>query len=163
MGGILLVLPAFYVWPSLQFRPSPGSNRLTDYAMAIAVGAPFSIGIVLLGYALRWLLFFLWPTSMGITADHHALHFLLGPFGKHHLDWARMEMIYAFEYDDPSEADPDLLGIEPEDEMQSYLPKMRHPLLEGDVNRLFERFTTVEQSKLAAALLPYIQRIRGES
>jgi hypothetical protein len=161
-GGILLTLPAFYVWPTLQFTPSPTSNRLTDYAMAITIAVPFFIGIVLLWHAARWLLFSLWPARMAIEADDEALYFRLGPFGQLQLDWLRLETMYAFECDDPDEADPDMLGLEPEEEMQSYLPKMRHPLVEGDVKWLFARFTTTDQAALAAAMSPHLRRIRGD-
>src|SRR6266853_1816699 len=77
VGGTLLLLPAFYVWPTLHFVPSAVSNRLTTYA---------------------------------------------------------------FECVDPAEVDPDLLGLEPEEEMETHLPRMRHPNVQGDINRLFEKF-----------------------
>jgi len=161
-GGVLLVLPAFYVWPTLQFTPSPTSNRLTDYATAITIAVPTIIGMVLLWHAARWLLFALWPSPMIIEADDQALYFRLGPFGNKQLDWPRLKTMYAFECEDPDEIDPDMLGLEPEEEMLSCLPKMRHPLVEGDVKWLFAQFTTADQATLAAAMSPYLRRIRGD-
>ncbi len=161
-GGVMLFIPAFYVWPTLRFVPSPTSNRITDYAMAITVGVMALVGVMLAGAGLRWALFVVWPARMGIEADDQALYLRLGPFGNQRLEWARLETIYAFDLDDPSEADPDRLVLEPEAEMEKFLPRMRHPAVEGDVNRMLERFAAVDEPTLAAKLRRYIEKVRGD-
>jgi hypothetical protein len=128
--------------------------------MAIAVGVMALAGVVLMGAGLRWVLFVVWPRRMGISADEQGLHLQLGPFGNRYLDWVRLETTYAFDLDDPSEADPDRLVLEPEEEMEKFLPRMRHPAIEGDVNRLFERFAAADEPTLAAKLRPYIEKTR---
>lgn len=163
MGGALLVLPAWLVLPTLSFAPTALSNRITHVALAFAVGVPGLAGVILVLSGLRWLLLAAWPPSAsGIEADDGALRLRLGPFGRRVLDWRRMEISYSFDReDDPDEEpDPELLALDPEEEMRTRLPRLRHPDVDGDVRWIMLRFANVEESALASRLLPYFENAR---
>lgn len=161
----MLILPAYFVLPSLRFTPTATSNRLTDYALAVAVGAPMLAGVALILAALRWLLLAVWPGRLVIEVDEKALKFRLGPFGHRDLDWSRMEASYSHEReDDPDEEpDPELLALEPEDEMAAHLPRMRHPRVAGDVRWLILRFADADEAEFASVFYPYVQQGRKRS
>lgn len=160
VGGVLLILPVVYVWPTLHFAPSPGWNRLTDYSRAIVVVIPAMVGVLVLVQAARWLALAAWPAALGFYAGEDALTLYLGPFGRHRLDWPRMKIAYSFDLGDDEEMDPDLLALDEEEEMQTFLPRIHHPAIHGNARFLIKRFADVDEPRLAVRLRPFFERIR---
>ncbi len=156
--GWILMFPTYLAWPSIQLSPAAGPNRVTDIALAIAVGVPLLIGILFILAAFRWILLAAWPRPLRITVDPDALILDIGPFKKRELRWRDMDASYSYEReDDPDdEPDPELLALEPEEEMEAHLPRMRHPKVDGDVRWLLLRFAAAGEAEIARVIHPYI-------
>jgi hypothetical protein len=162
LGGVVPAVTVWSVLDRLHFVPSGVSNRVVDYALAIAM-IPFAIGaLYLFGSGLRWLLLVVWPGHVGMTGRHKELELRLGPFGRWVLDAARLSIRYPHELDEEDADDTFERLVEPALLQRTRLPRMEHPDYPGRVNWLIQRFGPRDEEALASMLLPFVQEARQE-
>ncbi len=160
MCGSLLGVAVINGISGLRFVPTGSSNRLTDYAIAIAL-IPFALGaLYLAGAGLRWLLLCGWPSPERIDFSAEMIALSLGPFGKCELDVKQLSMQYPHEID-PEEADEPFECYEdPEVQEKTRLPNMIHPDYPGQVDRLIRRFVRLDEAEIAERLTPFVRAVR---
>ena len=78
---MILGAAAVMIYGRLNFIPSGVSNRLVDYAVAIAVSPLLLCALWTALKCLRWLALSLWAGAIDIVAAPTTLTFRLGPFG----------------------------------------------------------------------------------
>ena len=113
------------IWGRLRFTPTGASNRIVDYAWAIALLPVGLVALWLAASGLRWLLLAGWPRPVAFLGRRRELTLDLGPFGHHRLDAARMSVRYAHELDPEEGGDPFETFEDPELQERTRLPHIR--------------------------------------
>lgn len=156
--SVLLGLAAFFIYSQLHFVPSGISNRLVDYAFAIAA-LPIPLAGLWTGWkGLGWLALCVWGSPVEIVAKPATLEFRLGPFARRTFNIADLDIRYPFELID----DEDEGGFEsflPEEQQRStLLPRIVHPTTRSPLQRTILQFAVGDEAELARALRPMIER-----
>jgi len=159
-GGAVVGVFVVTSYRGLHFVPSGASNRITDYALAVAL-LPVAVGgLYLLLTGLRWLLLVLWPGNLEIVGSSREILFALGPFGRHRFDAPRLRIRYPYECD-PDEGEYSVEAFEdPQLQERTRVPRIDHPDHPGRVDRLIERFAAPQRQALVDAMQPFIAALR---
>ena len=160
--GAVLILIAVRVVSELKFTPSGVSNRITEYSVALIMLVVALTGLILVLRGLRWLALALWPAAVGITADAGALTFRMGPFGTRRYPTDALDVSYAFERSVDADDDDNLYEsfLDPEVQMESYLPRIVHPDASVPLERLILHYARGTERQLAVALRPFTDDMR---
>ena len=160
--GAVLILIAVRVVSELKFTPSGVSNRITEYSVALIMLVVALTGLILVLRGLRWLALALWPAAVGITADAGALTFRMGPFGTRRYPTDALDVSYAFERSVDTEDDDNLYEsfLDPEVQMENYLPRIVHPDASVPLERLILHYARGTERQLAVALRPFTDDMR---
>ncbi|MCP4250128.1 MAG: hypothetical protein GY778_24055 [bacterium] len=144
----------------LRFTPTGASNRITDYAWALAL-LPVVLAVLWLAVAgLRWLLLAVWPRRVAFCGRRRDLTLDLGPFGHHRLDVARMSIQYPHELDPDDGGDPFETFEDPEVQERTRLPHMEHPDYPGRLDWLLLRLAGGEEQAVVRQLSPFVKAVR---
>ena len=150
------------IYSRLDFRPAAVTNRLVDYALAVAALPLLMVAVLSAIKTLQWLLLAAWPKPVGIHADRRGLTFRLGPFRTRRFDAARLEVRYPFELLEEDDGG-DFEAYLPEDQqLARFLPRLRHPQTNELLNRTILTFARNEEPQLAQTLRPLITHWRSE-
>jgi hypothetical protein len=117
---LLLGATTIVIYGPLQFIPTSVSNRIVDYAVAIAALPLAAMGVVCGVRAAQHLLAVVWPSPLGLVANDDTLKLQLGPFGNVEYPVRELDIRYPFELS----GDFDDGGFEqylPEDEQMARL------------------------------------------
>lgn len=158
--GVLLMWLAWTLYSSLDFRPSAISNRVAEYSLAFVAALVTLAGMTLAMTGARWLIFALWPGPLGLEVSTAMLRIRLGPFGSQNLELNRLSAIYRFELP-PGEETTTEDFMDPQEQVDSCLPILRHPDRPGTINAILERFIAGTTQEQLALLRPLVERIRG--
>ena len=158
LGGVLLFF-AFQGFSSVNFSPSALSSRVVAFSWAFLAFCAALTGLALAASGLRWLLFALWPGSMGITVTPRQVIISLGPFGRRRLDVEEMTTRYRFEREDPEELTTEDF-MEPEEEIRTALPLIRHPRYPVSLNRVLEKYIAGDPPEHLRQLSPLVKLLR---
>lgn len=158
--GMLLGSFLVQAYGGLRFTPTGASNRLTDYALAIAM-LPFTAGtLALLWAGLRWLALAFWPMSVRMEFSGQGIAMYLGPFGRCFLDAGRLKVQYPHEMDS-EETDEVFEAFEdPEIQERTRVPHLVHPDYPGRVDLLMLRYGVLDEPALAETLRPFVAAVR---
>lgn len=159
---MILCVVIYRAWQRLRFDPTPASNRLPDYALAVVYLAIGAVAIALLWYGVKWLVFALWPGPIEIVADEDGLAIPTGPIGRRRYDWARMTARYSFEVAPDEEAFVFDSLMDEDDEPDARLPLFEHAESRLPLNVALERLIDVRSPTVIARLRPWIERLRRE-
>lgn len=159
-AGAVICIVVYLAWQPLRFDPNPASNRLTDYALAVVYAAVGLIGIGLLWYGLKWLIFALWPGPVELVADEGGLTVPTGPFAVHRYDWERMTARYSFEVEPDEEGFAFDSLMDEDEEPDARLPLLQHPESRIPLNVALERLIDVRSPVHIARLRPWIDAVR---
>jgi hypothetical protein len=151
---------ALFIYGSLDFRPSPVTNRLVECCIAVAALPILLVSMVAGLRTMQWLLLAVWPKPVGIRADAHALTLVLGPFRTRSFDAARLEVRYPFDLADGEDAGFESYLPE-EQQLAQFVPRLRHPQTAEPLNRTLLRFAAGDEAVIARALRPIFQRWRA--
>ncbi len=152
----VLSIASVLVYVELDFSPSGISNRLVDYGLALCV-LPFGVfGIYCAYQAIRWLLLFVWPGTLGVFADEDALVLRLGSFGVRYYEASDIDVRYPFELDSDLEDGGFEAFLPEEQQRDTLLPRIAHPKAAGPINIDILRFTGVSEVEAARTLRPVI-------
>lgn len=160
LGGLLLFF-AFQGLSAVNFGPSALSSRVVAFSWAFLAFCAALTGLVLAGCGLRWFLFALWPASMGITVTAKQVIISLGPFGRRRLDVDEMTTQYRFEREDPEELTTEDF-MEPEEEIRTALPLIRHPRYPVSLNRVLQKYIAGDPPEHLRQLSPLVKLLREE-
>lgn len=86
----VLLLPLWFMWPTLQFAYGPASDRMASFAFAWVIVLPGLLAVALVFRAASWLLFAVWSGWLGFRGDASALHAGLGNFGSWSVNWSHL-------------------------------------------------------------------------
>ncbi len=164
-GGILLYL-AVLGFLSLNFGASAISSRVVEFSWAFLALCAGITGLSLAYTGLRWLLYAVWPSPMGITVTDRHVQIALGPFGGHCLDLEEMTAIYRFEREDDEKLSTEDF-MDPAEEMETCLPIIRsrrtsgrHPIT---LNRLLEKYIAGDPHEQLGQLKPLVKLLRNQA
>ena len=158
LGGVLLFF-ALEGFSSLSFNPSALSSRVVAFSWAFLAFCAALTGLALTVSGLRWLLFALWPGSMSITVTPKQVIISLGPFGRRRLDVEEMTTQYRFERENPEELTTEDF-MEPEEEIRTALPLIRHPRYPVSLNRVLEKYIAGDPPEHLQQLSPLVKLLR---
>ncbi len=161
VSALLTGLVAYLIYSSLDFRPSPITNRIVEYSLALVALPVPGAALFSALKALLWAGLWLWPGSVGIFADEQALTFKLGPFGIQVYDAARLDVRYPFEFSSDIEDGGFEAFLPEEEQVARFLPRLLHPDGDGALNLVILCFVSGDESQIAAALRPVIQQWRS--
>ncbi len=148
------------VWGRLRFTPTGASNRIVDYAWAIALLPVALVALWLAAAGLRWLLLAAWPGRVAFCGRMRELTLALGPFGHYRLDIARLSVRYAHELDPEEGGDPFETFEDPELQERTRLPHMEHPDYPGRLDWLILRLAGGQEQVVVQLLRPFIEAVR---
>lgn len=148
------------LYGSLDFRPSPVTNRLVEYCIAVAGSPILVIALGSLFRTLQWLLLAVWPSPVGIRADGQRLTFALGPFRTRSFAASRLDVRYPFELIDEEEGSYEAYLPE-EKQLSRFVPRLRYPGSDEQINRTLLRFAAGQEPDIAGALRPIFEQWRA--
>lgn len=158
--ALLLGTATIVIYSRLEFIPTAVSNRLVDYAVAVA---SLPLTLVAVFCALRMLTQLLavaWPPPLGIEAGEHSLALLLGPFGIKVFPADELDIRYPFELSGDSDDGGFEQFLPEEEQMARLLPRITHPRAKLPINRTILRFVAGDEAQVARLLQPMVARWR---
>ena len=161
---LLLGAAAFVVYSRLHFVPTAVSNRIVDYAVAVAA-LPLPVVCVICAIrTVRYLLVVVWPSSLGVYARTPALELRLGPFGTIVYPGRELIIRYPFELSGDEENGGFEAFLPEEEQLARLLPRITHPQAKKPIHRTILHFIAGGESDIARALRPAIElwRIRSQ-
>ncbi|MFQ5591289.1 MAG: hypothetical protein ACE5HE_09020 [Phycisphaerae bacterium] len=162
--AVLVLVSLRSVWGRLNFVPTAFSNRSVDYSIAVFVLPVLLIALLCGVRALRWFLLAIWPGRLGMRAGADALILCLGPFGTRRYVGEQLEIRYPFEIAESDGGENRCEAYLPEEEQRSrLLPRIVDVDSRQAVDQLILRFVEGTEAELAAALRPFIDRLRDGS
>ena len=159
---LLLGAATFVVYGRLEFAPTAISNRIVDYAVALAA---LPLPVLAVGCAVRAVRHFLavvWLSPLGIRADEHTLEMRLGPFGTATYPVGELDIRYPFELSGDFEDGGFEQFLPEEEQMARLLPRISHLRAKLPINRTMLRFVSGDEARIAAALRDAIERWRRQ-
>ncbi len=166
--AVLLAVPAllsgaatFVVYSRLQFAPTAVSNRIVDYAVAVAALPLPMLAVLSAIRAVRHFLAVVWFSPLGIEANDDSLKLRLGPFGAVSYPAAELNIRYPFELSGDLEDGGFEQFLPKEEQMARLLPRITHPQARLPINRTILRFVTGDEAQVAAVIRPAIERWRA--
>ena len=158
---LLLGAAAFTVYSRLNFVPTAVSNRIVDYAVAIAALPLPILSLICAVRAIRQILAVFWFAPLGAYASAQALELRLGPFGSATYPAQELSIRYPFELSGDEE-DGGFEAFLPEEEQKArLLPRIVHPNAKPPVHRTLLRFLSGDEAQIAKALRPAIELWRA--
>lgn len=145
---------------NIEWRPSPASSALVEYAIAL-VALPIGVtALITAGLSARWLLLTIWPAKLGLEAGPDHLVLRLGPFGTRWFDSARLNVRYPFQLS--ADVEDGRFGeyeafLPEEVQRATLLPRIMHPDSEKPISPLILRYIGLPEAELAASLRPLLQ------
>ena len=161
IGGLLLV-SAWPLFAKLDFTPSAIASMAEQLSGAFLTLCTAVAGLAFAIVGLRWLLYVLWPGSMGITVRRADVPIALGPFGRCVLDRTRMTAQYRFEIEDRELLSPEDF-MTPEEEIETCLPILRHPEHPDSLNDIIRKYIAGTTERHLRRLNPLIQSLRDKT
>ena len=159
--ALLLGAAVFVVYSRLHFVPTAVSNRIVDYAVAVAALPLPILALICAIRTVRYVLAVVWPSPVGVYADAQALELRLGPFGTAAYPAGELAIRYPFELS--GDDDGGFEAFLPEEEqMARLLPRITHPRAKRSIHRTILHFMAGGESEIAQALRPAIELWRGE-
>jgi len=168
--SLVWLVPAFVIFTfSWTIIFGQGTLRLwqaldtVSVAMMLVV-VPFNLlALGLAIWGLRWLLLALWPGRAGVDARRDELVLAFGPFGTHRYPVADLDVRYLFELDEEGEEEGFEAFLPEEEQIQSYLPRIKYPKSSEPLNREILKFVAGPEPRVARALRPMVAQWRGEN
>ncbi len=161
IGGLLLV-SAWPLFGKLDFTPSAIASMAEQLSWAFLALCMTVAGLAFAFVGLHWLLYVLWPASMGITVRRADVLIALGPFGRHVLDRKRMTAQYRFELEDREMLSPEDF-MTPEEETETCLPILHHPEHPDSLNDIIRKYIAGTTEQHLRRLNPLIQSLRNSA
>lgn len=161
MFGAMVGAFVVQAYAGLHFIPTGVSNRLTDYALAIALLPVAAATAFLLWAGLRWLALAAWPAAVRMEFSDRGIAIYLGPFGQCFLDAGRLVVRYPHEMDPEEGGEAFELFEDPQLQERTRVPHIEHPDYPGRVDLLMLRYGVLDEPALAQRLSPFIAAVRG--
>lgn len=154
----LLTVAAVGIYRRLNFVPSGISNRLVDYAFAIA-SLPIPVGALWTAWkGMGWLLLSAWGSAVEIIATPTALAFHLGPFARRTFQIADLDVRYPFQLMDEDDGGGFESFLPEEQQRATLLPRIIHPTTRTPLQRTILQFAVGQEAELATQLRGMIER-----
>lgn len=144
----------------MQFGPTATSNRIVDYAIAIAALPLPAVGVVCAIRAVRHFLAVVWCSRLGVYASEISLRLHFGPFGTVEYPAKELDIRYPFELSGDFE-DGGFEQYLPEGEqIARLLPRITHPRVKVPINRTVLQFVSGDEASIASMMRPVIEQWR---
>ena len=161
IGGLLFV-SAWLLFAKIDFTPSAIASVAEQLSWAFLTLCTTVAGLAFAIVGLRWLLYVLWPGSMGITVRGADVLIALGPFGRRVLDRQRLTAQYRFELEDRELLSPEDF-MTPEEEIETCLPILRHPEYPDSLNDIIRKYIAGTTEQHLRRLNALIQSLRDST
>lgn len=159
--AVILGAAVTIIYGRLDFIPSGVSNRLVDYAVALATSPLLLAALWTATKCVRWLALCLWGSAVEITAAPTTLTFRLGPFGKRTYIVADLDIRYPFELFDEADEGGFESFLPEEQQRRTLLPRILHPNTGVPLQRTILQFAAGEEADIARTLRPAIDHWRS--
>lgn len=156
----LMALAVREIFMRIGFRPSGLPRGPVDFSLCVVLlplaGAVLFFG----GRAISWLLLAFWPAPVGVWATAEALVTRFGPWGRRRYRADELDIRYGFEWPEEQRTEFFEAMLPEEEQLASYLPRIRHPSAVTPVNQTMLRFLGRPEFEVAAAMRSALERWR---